>query len=155
MTDPQAVNVHLTEDSDGIHCRLMYLEPSMKYAALAAFSLTRFPFRFVLYVDPPELARLTEVTAHDWFREKVQMVLGYRVDQAIASGDLRLPESPCKAWYTVIIKHEDEGEEKDSEELIEGIPAGYGYLSTLLEAPDFVRVEFVTGLTRTTIIRME
>lgn len=59
-----------------------------------------------------------------------------------------------KGWFTVIVKHADEPE-TDSEESCEGIPAGYGYLSPLLESPDFVRVEFVIGLIRTTIFKME
>lgn len=152
--DLQTVNVHLSEDTDGIHCRLMYLEPSVKYVALAAFPLTRMPFLFQLWVDPPELARLTELADHDWFRDKVTMVLRFRVDQAITSGELRLKDVAVKAWFTVKVEHADEPE-MNHEETAEGVPAGYGYLSTLLEAPDFVRLEFLTGLVRTTIIRME
>lgn len=57
-------------------------------------------------------------------------------------------------YFTVIVKVEDDPT-ADSEDTYEGIPDGYGYLEPLLTEPDFVRVEFITGLIHTTIIKME
>ena len=62
--------------------------------------------------------------------------------------------SAGELWFTVTVEHADEPT-TNTEEWIEGVPAGYGYLSPLLTAPDFLKLEFVTGLTKTTIIRME